>query len=57
MELGYWIVRILQRYSSQKETGDTHPMTLAEIQKRAAAQYDGWKKPYEEYKAERIMTY
>lgn len=52
MELGYWIVRILQRYSSQKETGDTHPMTLAEIQKRAAAQYDGWKKPYEEYKAE-----
>lgn len=49
MELGYWIVRILQKYSSQKEAGDAYPMTLAEIQQRAAAEFDGWKKPYKEY--------
>lgn len=56
MELGYWIVRILQRYSSQKETSDTHPMTLAEIQQRAAAEYDGWKKPYKQYTKDEIPT-
>ena len=49
MELGYMIVKILQNYSSEKKTLTTHPMSLEEIQKRAAAQYDGWTKAYEDY--------
>ena len=56
MDLEYRIVRILQKYSSQKETTDTHPMTLAEIQQEAAKEYDDGKKPREDYNARDIPT-
>lgn len=50
MELGYLIVKILQKHSSELATNTTHPMTLAEIQQRACAIYDGpLKKYYREY--------
>lgn len=50
MELGYLIVKILQKYSSEIVTNTTHPMTLAEIQQRACSIYDGpLKKHYKEY--------
>ena len=56
MDLEYRIVRILQKYSSQKETTDTHPMTLTEIQQEAAKEYDDGKKPREDYNASDIPT-
>ncbi len=56
MELGYTIVKILQKYSSEKRTHTTHPMSLAEIQLRAAAIYDNNLKHYKEYKASDIPT-